>query len=109
MLLTRTTVLAVGTGRGRGRGRLPAGARVPLSRTPARNATTSTTPASADFRNMPPTVVATAEYDPLHDEGVELAAKMRAAGVAVRHVPGEGLVHGYFLMQGIVPAAAACA
>jgi acetyl esterase len=58
---------------------------------------------------MPPTVVATAEYDPLHDEGVELAAKMRAAGVAVRHVPGEGLVHGYFLMQGIVPAAAACA
>ncbi|MFF3411413.1 hypothetical protein ACFYW8_35560 [Streptomyces sp. NPDC002742] len=34
---------------------------------------------------------------------------MRAAGVAVRHVPGEGLVHGYFLMQGIVPAAAACA
>ncbi|MDQ0585333.1 alpha/beta hydrolase [Streptomyces rishiriensis] len=63
----------------------------------------------ADFRNLPPTVVATAEYDPLHDEGVELVARMRAAGVAVRHVPGEGLVHGYFLMQGVVPAATACA
>lgn len=63
----------------------------------------------ADFRGLPPTVIATAEYDPLHDEGVELAAKMCAAGISVRHVPGEGLVHGYFLMQGFVPAAAACA
>ncbi|WP_251095861.1 alpha/beta hydrolase [Streptomyces sp. Caat 7-52] len=63
----------------------------------------------ADLRNLPPTIVATAEYDPLHDEGVELVARMRAAGVSVRHVPGEGLVHGYFLMQGAVPAAAACA
>jgi len=63
----------------------------------------------ADFRGLPPTVIATAEYDPLRDEGAELAAKMSAAGVSVRHVPGDGLVHGYFLMQGIVPAAAACA
>jgi acetyl esterase len=63
---------------------------------------------TADFRGMPPTVVATAEFDPLHDEGVELVAKMGAAGVPVRHVPGEGLVHGYFLMQDIVPAAAVC-
>ncbi|MFI2758844.1 alpha/beta hydrolase [Streptomyces echinatus] len=63
----------------------------------------------ADLTGMPPTVLATAEYDPLHDEGVELAAKMSAAGVPVRHVPGEGLVHGYFLMQSTVPAAAACA
>lgn len=63
----------------------------------------------ADFRGMPPTVVATAEFDPLHDEGAELAAKMSAAGVSVRHVPGEGLAHGYFRMQDILPAAAACA
>ena len=63
----------------------------------------------ADLRDLPPTVIATAEFDPLHDEGTELAAKMRAAGVSVRHVPGPGLVHGYFLMQDIVSAAAACA
>jgi acetyl esterase len=62
---------------------------------------------SADLRNLPPTVVATAEFDPLHDEGVELADKLAVAGVPVRHVPGPGLVHGYFLMQDIVPAAAA--
>lgn len=64
---------------------------------------------NADLRNLPPTVVATAEFDPLHDEGVELAEKLRTSGVPVRHVPGPGLVHGYFLMQDIVPAAAACA
>lgn len=61
----------------------------------------------ADFRGLAPTMIATAEFDPLHDEDVALAAKMSAAGVPVRHVPGEGLVHGFFLMQGIVPAAAA--
>ncbi|GAU68933.1 esterase [Streptomyces sp. NBRC 110611] len=64
---------------------------------------------NADLRNLPPTVVATAEFDPLHDEGVELADKLAVTGVPVRHVPGAGLVHGYFLMQDIVPAAAACA
>ncbi|MGW1373633.1 alpha/beta hydrolase [Streptomyces sp. NPDC002446] len=63
----------------------------------------------ADLRDLPPTVVATAEFDPLHDEGVELADKLRVDGVPVRHVPGPGLVHGYFLMQDIVPAAATCA
>ena len=61
----------------------------------------------ADLRGLPPTIVATAEYDPLRDEDVELVARMSAAGVPVRHVPGEGLVHGFFLMQGMVPAAAA--
>ncbi|MBQ0826571.1 alpha/beta hydrolase [Streptomyces tagetis] len=63
----------------------------------------------ADLRHLPPAVVATAEFDPLHDEGVELADKLAVAGVPVRHVPGPGLVHGYFLMQGVVPSAAACA
>lgn len=63
----------------------------------------------ADLRHLPPAVVGTAEFDPLHDEGVELADKLCVDGVAVRHVPGPGLVHGYFLMQDIVPAAAVCA
>jgi len=64
---------------------------------------------NADLRDIAPTVLATAEFDPLRDEGEELAGRLRAAGVPVRHVPGPGLVHGYFLMQDIVPAAAACA
>jgi acetyl esterase len=62
---------------------------------------------NADLRGLPPTVVATAEFDPLRDEGEQLVENLRAAGVPARHVPGPGLVHGFFLMQDIVPAAAA--
>jgi acetyl esterase len=64
---------------------------------------------NADLRGLPTTVLATAEFDPLHDEGEELARKLRASGVPVCQVPGPGLVHGYLLMQDIVPSAAACA
>lgn len=64
---------------------------------------------NADLRDLPPTVLATAEFDPLREEGEELAGRLQASGVPVRHVPGPGLVHGYFLMQDIVPAAGACA
>ncbi|MFD0547773.1 alpha/beta hydrolase [Streptomyces rectiviolaceus] len=60
----------------------------------------------ADLRGLPPTVIGTAEFDPLHDEGVELAVRMAADGVEVHHVPAPGLVHGYLLMADIVPAAA---
>lgn len=63
---------------------------------------------NADLRGVAPTVVATAEFDPLHDEGMKLVGKLRATGTLVRHVPGSGLVHGYFLMHDIVPAAATC-
>jgi acetyl esterase/lipase len=63
----------------------------------------------ADLRSLPPAVVATAEFDPLHDEGVELVAKLGVSDVPVRHVPGPGLVHGYFLMRDLVPSAEKCA
>ncbi|WP_326623555.1 alpha/beta hydrolase [Streptomyces decoyicus] len=59
----------------------------------------------ADHRGLPPTVIGTAEFDPLHDEGVELAVRLAADGVVVHHVPAPGLVHGYLLMADIVPAA----
>ncbi|MER7226615.1 alpha/beta hydrolase [Streptomyces rubradiris] len=60
---------------------------------------------SADHRGLPPTVIGTAEFDPLHDEGVELALRLAAQGVEVHHVPAPGLVHGYLLMADIIPAA----
>ncbi|MER5546366.1 alpha/beta hydrolase fold domain-containing protein [Streptomyces sp. NPDC002589] len=61
----------------------------------------------ADHRGLPPTVIATAAFDPLHDEGVELAARLAARGVAVQHVPAPDQVHGYLLMADMVPSAAA--
>ncbi|MEU4729811.1 alpha/beta hydrolase [Streptomyces sp. NPDC023588] len=61
---------------------------------------------NADHRGLAPTVIGTAEFDGLHDEGVELAARMAASGVSVEHVPAPGLVHGYLLLADVVPAAA---
>jgi acetyl esterase len=67
-----------------------------------------------DLTGLPPSVVATAEFDPLRDEGDAYAARLRDAGVEVRHVPGPGLMHGYFAFLGLVDeaerrVAAACA
>jgi acetyl esterase len=61
--------------------------------------------AHADLTGLPPAVVATAEFDPLRDEGDAYAERLRAAGVTVRHLPGPGLIHGYFAFLGVVDAA----
>ena len=48
-----------------------------------------------DLSGMPPVYLSTAGFDPLRDEGEELADRLRRAGVPVigRRFP--GLVHGY--------------
>ncbi len=53
---------------------------------------------------LAPAVVATAELDPLRDEGRAHADALEQAGVAVRRLEGAGLVHGYF---GLASASAA--
>jgi acetyl esterase len=64
--------------------------------------------AHADVAGLPPAVVATAEFDPLRDEGDAYAGALRTAGVPVRHLPGPGLIHGYFAFLGVVAAADEC-
>ncbi|WP_312030258.1 alpha/beta hydrolase [Actinomycetospora sp. TBRC 11914] len=59
----------------------------------------------AELAGLAPAVVATARFDPLRDEGLAYAEAMGAAGVPVRVLHGEGLVHGYFGL-GTVSAAA---
>lgn len=51
---------------------------------------------SGALDTLPPTLVVTAEHDPLVDENVELARRMESAGVAVALSTYPGMVHGFW-------------
>ena len=63
--------------------------------------------AHADVVGVAPAIVATAEFDPLRDEGIAYAARLADAGVPTQHVPGPGLIHGFAAFLGVVDAAEA--
>ena len=51
---------------------------------------------------LPPTLLATAEYDVLRDEGIAYAEKLRGAGVAVTHLHAPDMHHDYPVSPGTV-------
>jgi acetyl esterase len=53
-------------------------------------------PIDADLSGLPPTLLLTAEHDPLRDEGESLAAAMAAVGVTTVATRYLGMVHGFF-------------
>lgn len=55
------------------------------------------------FEGVAPAWIATAEYDPLSDEGAAYADKLRAAGNAVTLTCYAGMIHEFFKMGGFVP------
>lgn len=62
---------------------------------------------NANLKSLPPTTIITAEIDPLHDDGVILADKLKAAGVKVDSKNYEGVTHEFFGMALLVPEAKA--
>ena len=49
-----------------------------------------------DFTHLAPTVLITAEYDVLHDDGVAYVTKLQGAGVEVLYKDYPGMIHGFF-------------
>jgi acetyl esterase len=62
---------------------------------------------STDFRGLPPAYLMLGGFDPLRDEGMEYADKLRAAGVRVQVADYPDLVHCFIYMQSVLPQARA--
>jgi len=62
---------------------------------------------AADLQALPPTVVHTAEYDPLRDEGRAYADRLQAAGVRTHYRCHPGMIHLFYGMRGLIPYAGA--
>ena len=57
------------------------------------------------LRDLPPATIVVAGFDPLRDEGVAYAERLRADGVAADLREWPGMVHGFFWMAGELRAA----
>ena len=60
---------------------------------------------AGDFSGLPATLVATAEFDPLRDEGEAYADSLAAAGVPATKHRYDGMFHSFFSFMGVLPAA----
>jgi len=58
-----------------------------------------------DLSGQPPTLVHTAEFDPLRDEGRAYADRLQQAGIDVRYTCHAGMIHHFYGMAGIIPYA----
>jgi acetyl esterase len=58
-----------------------------------------------DFAGLPPAYVMLGGYDPLHDEGLAYADKLKAAGVKVAIADYADMVHCFIYLQTILPQA----
>lgn len=60
---------------------------------------------AASLEGLPPALILTAECDPLRDEGLAYAQRLRAAGVACAHRCVDGMLHGFMAQTDLHPQA----
>ena len=76
---------------------------------PALRSSPDVAPLAADLAGLPSTLIITAEYDVLRDEGADYADALVAAGVPVVHVRYAGMNHGFARKLVLFDAARAAA
>ena len=59
-----------------------------------------------DLSGLPSSVIITAEFDPLSNEGASYAERLKSAGVSVTYICYPGLIHAFMYMGNISAAAA---
>lgn len=57
----------------------------------------------AMLAGQPPALIVNAEFDPLYDEGVAYAERLRQAGVSVQHETYGGVIHAFMNMEDLHP------
>ena len=60
---------------------------------------------ASDFSGLPPAYVMLGGYDPLHDEGLAYAQKLKAAGVKVTIADYADMMHCFIYLQTLLPQA----
>ncbi|GAB05193.1 alpha/beta hydrolase fold domain-containing protein [Gordonia amarae] len=59
---------------------------------------------AGDLTGLPPTILITAGFDPLRDEGLRYGTRLREAGVPVLHLHYPGQIHGFVSMDQVLHA-----
>jgi acetyl esterase/lipase len=57
------------------------------------------------LQGLPAALIHTAEFDPLRDEGAAYAERLRQAGVPVQYTCHQGMIHHFYGLTSIIPAA----
>jgi acetyl esterase len=58
-----------------------------------------------DLAGLPPTIIHTAEYDPLRDEGAAYYSRLERTGCAVSYTCHPGMIHLFYGLGGVIPYA----
>jgi acetyl esterase len=59
----------------------------------------------ADFSGLPPTIIHTAEYDPLRDEGRDYYSRLEQSVSALSYTCHPGMIHLFYGLGGVIPYA----